>query len=64
MQYEEVLPTTDLPPLVQGDLRCFLCVDVGKIVWSTTTTAQVPPASPAVVRLRWWGEPSEGTYFK
>lgn len=61
---EEVLPSTDLPPLVQGDLRCFLVVDIGKIVWSSTATAQVPPASPAYIRLRWWGESSEGTVFK
>ncbi|XP_077975258.1 C2 domain-containing protein 3-like isoform X1 [Styela clava] len=64
VRFEEVLPSTDLPPLVQGDLRCFLVVDIGKIVWSSTATAQVPPASPAYVRLRWWGETSDGTLFK
>ncbi|KAG8137109.1 hypothetical protein E2320_005662, partial [Naja naja] len=47
-----------LPPLVEGQLRCFLKLTVSKIVWMVAK----PPAS-SLVRLRWWGETSNGTVF-
>ncbi|XP_048348957.1 C2 domain-containing protein 3 [Sphaerodactylus townsendi] len=53
-----VSPSTSLPPLVEGQLRCFLKLTVSKILWMVTK----PPAS-VVVRVRWWGETSDGTVF-
>ena len=64
VEYDDVVPSTDLPPLVEGELRCFLFVTIGELVWGTTTTHKVPPASPVYIRLRWWGEASNGTYFR
>ncbi|KAK6486427.1 C2 domain-containing protein 3-like [Huso huso] len=55
----DVSPSTGLPPLVEGQLRCFLRVTVSKILW----TIQKPPAAPRV-RLKWWGELSDGTCFR
>ncbi|XP_028656159.2 C2 domain-containing protein 3 isoform X1 [Erpetoichthys calabaricus] len=55
----DVCPSTSLPPLVEGQLRCFLRVTVSKILW----TVQKPPTAP-YVRLRWWGESSDGTIFR
>ncbi|MBN3277302.1 C2CD3 protein, partial [Polyodon spathula] len=55
----DVSPSTGLPPLVEGQLRCFLRVTVSKILW----TIQRPPAAPRV-RLKWWGELSDGTCFR
>lgn len=51
-------PSTSLPPLVEGQLRCFLCVTVSRVLW----TVHKPP-SATFVRLRWWGESSNGTHF-
>ena len=62
--YEDIVPSTDLPPLVEGELRCFLFVTIGELVWGTTATHKLPPASPVYIRLRWWGEASNGTYFR
>ncbi|XP_077154904.1 LOW QUALITY PROTEIN: C2 domain-containing protein 3 [Ranitomeya variabilis] len=53
-------PSTSLPPLVQGQLRCFLRVTVSKIVW--TAAARAPRG--VYVRLRWWGETSGGTVLR
>ncbi|XP_073517352.1 C2 domain-containing protein 3 isoform X2 [Phyllobates terribilis] len=56
----DVAPSTSLPPLVQGQLRCFLRVTVSKIVW-----AAAPRAPRGVyIRLRWWGETSGGTVLR
>ncbi|MGH0163500.1 UNVERIFIED_CONTAM: hypothetical protein FKN15_045512 [Acipenser sinensis] len=55
----DVSPSTGLPPLVEGQLRCFLRVTVSKILW----TIHKPPAAPRV-RLKWWGELSDGTCFR
>ncbi|XP_075449338.1 C2 domain-containing protein 3 [Ascaphus truei] len=55
----DISPSTSLPPLVDGQLRCFLRVTVSKILW----TVPKPP-SPVLVRLRWWGETFEGTIFR
>ncbi|XP_053312118.1 C2 domain-containing protein 3 [Spea bombifrons] len=55
----DVSPSTSLPPLVEGQLHCFLRVSVGKILWTV-----LKPPSPALVRLRWWGETSNGTIFR
>ncbi|KAJ7320680.1 hypothetical protein JRQ81_020191 [Phrynocephalus forsythii] len=54
----DVSPSTSLPPLVKGQLRCFLKLSVSNIFW----TVSKPPAS-FLVRVRWWGETSEGTIF-
>ena len=52
-------PTTSLPPLVEGQLRCFLRVTVSRVLWT------VPKPSPTTfIRLRWWGESSNGTHFR
>uniref|UniRef100_A0A4W3JLI8 C2CD3 N-terminal C2 domain-containing protein n=1 Tax=Callorhinchus milii TaxID=7868 RepID=A0A4W3JLI8_CALMI len=55
----DVSPSTSLPPLVEGQIRCFLRITVSKILW----TILRPPATP-LVRLRWWGETSNGTLFR
>ncbi|XP_058041749.1 C2 domain-containing protein 3 isoform X2 [Ahaetulla prasina] len=54
----DITPSTSLPPLVEGQLRCFLKLTVSKIVWMVAK----PPAS-SLVRVRWWGETSNGTTF-
>lgn len=54
----DVSPSTSLPPLVEGQLRCFLRVTVSRLLW----TVHKPP-SATFVRLRWWGESSNGTHF-
>ncbi|XP_054020824.1 C2 domain-containing protein 3 [Dryobates pubescens] len=55
----EVPASTSLPPLVEGPLRCFLRCTVSGLLW----TVARPPAA-ALVRLRWWGETSDGTVFQ
>ncbi|XP_075119108.1 C2 domain-containing protein 3 [Leptodactylus fuscus] len=54
----DVPPSTSLPPLVQGHLRCFLRVTVSKILWTVPRPPRV-----VLVRLRWWGETTNGTIF-
>ncbi|XP_022449488.1 C2 domain-containing protein 3 isoform X1 [Delphinapterus leucas] len=54
----DISPSTSLPPLVEGQLRCFLKLTVNKVIWKITK----PPAC-VLVRVRWWGETSEGTVF-
>nr|XP_057937037.1 C2 domain-containing protein 3 isoform X2 [Doryrhamphus excisus] len=54
----DVPPSTSLPPLVEGQLRCFLRVTVSQLLWTTPK----PPLA-TFVRLRWWGESSNGTHF-
>ncbi|XP_029374005.1 C2 domain-containing protein 3 isoform X3 [Echeneis naucrates] len=54
----DVSPSTSLPPLVEGQLRCFLRLTINRILW----TVHKPPAA-TLVRLRWWGESSNGTHF-
>ncbi|KAM3616832.1 uncharacterized protein V6R79_024159 [Siganus canaliculatus] len=54
----DVSPSTSLPPLVESQLRCFLRVTISRLLW----TVQKPPPS-TFVRLRWWGESSNGTHF-
>ncbi|XP_074716661.1 C2 domain-containing protein 3-like isoform X1 [Strix uralensis] len=56
----DIPASTSLPPLVEGPLRCFLRCTVSRVVW----TAPKPPAAPLLVRLRWWGETSDGTVFQ
>ncbi|XP_067889467.1 C2 domain-containing protein 3 isoform X3 [Heterodontus francisci] len=55
----DVLPSTSLPPLVEGQVQCFLRITVSKIWWIIPR----PSAAP-LVRLRWWGETSNGTLFR
>ncbi|XP_051464602.1 C2 domain-containing protein 3 isoform X2 [Apus apus] len=47
-----------LPPLVEGPLRCFLRCTVPRLLWTG------PKTPTALVRLRWWGETSDGTVFQ
>ncbi|XP_063762656.1 C2 domain-containing protein 3 isoform X2 [Eleginops maclovinus] len=54
----DVPPATSLPPLVEGQLRCFLRLTISRVLW----TVHKPP-SATFVRLRWWGESSNGTHF-
>ncbi|XP_061733330.1 C2 domain-containing protein 3-like isoform X2 [Nerophis ophidion] len=54
----DVSPSTSLPPLVEGQLSCFLRVTVSQLIWTTPN----PPLA-TFVRLRWWGESSNGTSF-
>uniref|UniRef100_A0A8C2WW56 C2 domain containing 3 centriole elongation regulator n=1 Tax=Cyclopterus lumpus TaxID=8103 RepID=A0A8C2WW56_CYCLU len=54
----DVSPATSLPPLVEGQLRCFLRVTISRVLW---TVHKPPPAT--FIRLRWWGESSNGTHF-
>ncbi|XP_041919143.1 C2 domain-containing protein 3 [Alosa sapidissima] len=55
----DVSPSTSLPPLVEGQLRCFLRVTVSRVLWTITK----PPQNPQI-RIRWWGESSSGTLFR
>uniref|UniRef100_A0A674I2Q7 C2 domain containing 3 centriole elongation regulator n=1 Tax=Terrapene triunguis TaxID=2587831 RepID=A0A674I2Q7_9SAUR len=41
-----------------GQLRCFLKLTVSKILWMVSK----PPTS-VLIRVRWWGETSDGTLF-
>lgn len=54
----DISPSTSLPPLVEGQLRCFLKLTINKVVWKIAK----PPTS-VLVRVRWWGETSAGTLF-
>ncbi|NWW96455.1 C2CD3 protein, partial [Rhynochetos jubatus] len=56
----DIPASTSLPPLVEGPLRCFLRCTVSRVLWK----APKPPAAAALVRLRWWGETSDGTVFQ
>ncbi|NWX47372.1 C2CD3 protein, partial [Steatornis caripensis] len=55
----DIPASTSLPPLVEGPLRCFLRCTVSRALW----TAPKPPTA-ILVRLRWWGETSDGTVFQ
>lgn len=53
---------TSLPPLVKGALRGHVRVSLeGGIVWEYSIG---PPAPKLCVRLKWWGEKSQGTFFR
>ncbi|XP_072650639.1 C2 domain-containing protein 3 isoform X4 [Canis lupus baileyi] len=54
----DISPSTSLPPLVEGQLRCFLKLTVDKVIWKIAK-----PPSCVLVRVRWWGETSDGTLF-
>ncbi|XP_074072953.1 C2 domain-containing protein 3 isoform X2 [Macrotis lagotis] len=54
----DISPSTSLPPLVEGQLRCFLRLTISKILWMV-----VKPPTPVLIRVRWWGETSDGTLF-
>ncbi|XP_052569952.1 C2 domain-containing protein 3 isoform X2 [Peromyscus californicus insignis] len=54
----DVSPSTSLPPLVEGQLRCFLKLTINKVVWKIAK-----PPTCVLVRVRWWGETSDGTLF-
>ncbi|XP_066518568.1 C2 domain-containing protein 3 isoform X2 [Hoplias malabaricus] len=54
----DVSPSTSIPPLVEGQVRCFLRATVSRVLWTIT---KPPPLT--LVRLRWWGESTSGTVF-
>ncbi|XP_058161919.1 C2 domain-containing protein 3 isoform X2 [Dasypus novemcinctus] len=54
----DISPSTSLPPLVEGQLRCFLKLTVNKVVWKIAK-----PPTCVLVRVRWWGETTDGTLF-
>ncbi|XP_006875492.1 PREDICTED: C2 domain-containing protein 3 [Chrysochloris asiatica] len=54
----DVSPSTSLPPLVEGQLRCFLKLTINKVMWKIAK-----PPTCVLVRVRWWGETSDGTLF-
>lgn len=54
----DISPSTSLPPLVEGQLRCFLKLTINRIIWKIAK----PPAC-VLVRVRWWGETTDGTLF-
>ncbi|XP_014645803.1 PREDICTED: C2 domain-containing protein 3 isoform X1 [Ceratotherium simum simum] len=54
----DISPSTSLPPLVEGQLRCFLKLTVSKVIWKIAK-----PPTCVLVRVRWWGETSDGTLF-
>ncbi|XP_060744293.1 C2 domain-containing protein 3 isoform X1 [Tachysurus vachellii] len=54
----DVSPSTSIPPLVEGHVRCFLRVTLSRVLW---TVAKPPPRT--LMRLRWWGETTSGTVF-
>lgn len=54
----DVSPSTSIPPLVEGHVRCFLRVTVSRVLW---TIDKPPPLT--LIRLRWWGETTSGTVF-
>ncbi|PIK47171.1 putative C2 domain-containing protein 3 isoform X4 [Apostichopus japonicus] len=56
---EDVKASTSLPPSVDGQLRCFLRVTASKISWLTTR-----PPDVFFIRLKWWGEQSNGSIFR
>uniref|UniRef100_A0A8V5HBE6 C2CD3 N-terminal C2 domain-containing protein n=1 Tax=Melopsittacus undulatus TaxID=13146 RepID=A0A8V5HBE6_MELUD len=56
----DIPASTSLPPLVEGPLRYFLRCTVARALWTTPK----PPSAATLVRLRWWGETSDGTVFQ
>ncbi|XP_011900262.1 PREDICTED: C2 domain-containing protein 3 isoform X4 [Cercocebus atys] len=54
----DISPSTSLPPLVEGQLRCFLKLTINRVIWKIAK-----PPTCVLVRVRWWGETSDGTLF-
>jgi C2 domain-containing protein 3 len=54
----DISPSTSLPPLVEGQLRCFLKLTINKVIWKIAK-----PPTCVLVRVRWWGETTAGTLF-
>jgi hypothetical protein len=53
---------SSLPPLVEGRLRGYVSVCLkGAVEWKCSVR---PPAPKLSVRLKWWGERTEGTLFR
>uniref|UniRef100_UPI00358F5501 C2 domain-containing protein 3 isoform X2 n=1 Tax=Myxine glutinosa TaxID=7769 RepID=UPI00358F5501 len=55
----DAMSCSSLPPLVEGQLRCYLRVSLGRLVWKARRKPSFP-LTP-LVRLRWWGETKGGT---
>jgi len=47
-------------------MHCYLNVVVGKLAWRgyDVNDYKLPLASSTYIRLRWWGDTSQGTYFR
>ncbi|XP_035686866.1 C2 domain-containing protein 3-like isoform X2 [Branchiostoma floridae] len=56
---DDISPSTSLPPLVDGQVRCLLKVTVSKVIWTVPTPPEV-----GYVRLKWWGEQTDGNIFR
>ncbi|KAI8520271.1 C2 domain-containing protein 3 [Branchiostoma belcheri] len=56
---DDIPPSTSLPPLVDGQVRCSLKVTVSKVIWTVPTPPEV-----GYVRLKWWGEQTDGNIFR
>ncbi|XP_048237074.1 C2 domain-containing protein 3-like isoform X2 [Haliotis rufescens] len=56
---EDVRVHTALPPQVEGQLRCFCRLSISQIIWVTAVTPDL-----TLVRIKWWGEPGDGSIFK
>ncbi|XP_013378816.1 C2 domain-containing protein 3-like [Lingula anatina] len=56
---DEVPVYTSLPPMVEGQLRCFLRLSVNQILWLLPT-----PPELSQVRVKWWGEEGLGAVFR
>ncbi|XP_066282765.1 C2 domain-containing protein 3-like isoform X2 [Branchiostoma lanceolatum] len=56
---DDIPPSTSLPPLVDGQVRCLLKVTVSKVIWTVPTPPEV-----GNVRLKWWGEQTDGNIFR
>ena len=50
---------SSLPPLVEGQLRCFVCVKVGVLEWSIPR-----PPKDIQIHLLWWGEGGKGVLLR
>ena len=60
-RYPPVVVCTGLPPLVDGQIRCFLKLTIRRI---RLVLPEPHSQHDYVVRVKWWGEPSDGAYFK
>ncbi|CAH1777586.1 unnamed protein product [Owenia fusiformis] len=56
---EDVRVHTGLPPQVEGQLRCYLKLSVKELTWNIQTAPE-----DTYVRVLWWGEDGDGSYFR
>ena len=62
---EELMETSksvvgpSLPPLVDGQIRCFLHLSLGKVKWNLSKRPQ-----NIQVRVQWWGQQTNGILLR